>query len=432
VPNSLSLLNQLSDELEPILRLDAPLARQGRRMLNIMRQVLGADGGALFAWEPGGELVLSATRGLKPEHARRLREVVQYPPTCPGEPLGRLGWVTVSTGKGIDCGWKKLDQLVNLICQDQPMVVWPLSWVGGSGMLMLTFDVRPNFAAGFPRAASGLLDLWLSTLILKRRAASHGEDYQRIFENSKDMIYLSSRDGRWEDVNQAGVEMLGYDSREQLLAVPDSAQAAYLNSQDRMAFMAAIEKDGFVKDYEVRFKKKDGSPIHVSITAQVRMREGKILGYEGIIKDITSRKAAEESAARERELISSILELVPVALFVVDRDHIVRHWNHACEELTGYKREEILGTDRVWEVFQRPKGVSLADVVLEEDLVRLSDFYGNEGLRQSPLGEGPGRPRPISITWVENPGICTSPPRFYATPEARSKARWKPSWTPQG
>ncbi len=386
--NSLSLLNKLSDELEPILRLDAPLARQGRRMLMTMRQVLGAEGGALFAWEPGGELVLSATRGLKPEAARRLREVVQYPPTCPGEPLGRLGWVAVSTGKCIKSGWNKLDLLVDQICQERALAIWPLGWVGGSGMLMLTFNQRPRFAAGFPRAASGLLNLWLSTLILKQRAASHGEDYQRIFENSRDMIYLSSRDGRWENVNQAGVEMLGYDSPEQLLAVPDSAQAAYYNAGDRAGFMSAIEKDGFVKDYEVQFKKKNGTPIHVSITAQVRQREGKILGYEGIIKDITSRKAAEEAAARERELISSILELVPVALFVIDKDHIVRHWNQGCEELTGFKREEILGTDRVWEVFQRPKGVSLADVVLEEDLVRLSDFYGEESLSKSPLGEG--------------------------------------------
>lgn len=386
--NSLTLLNQLSDELEPILRLDAPLARQGRRMINTLRQVLGAEGGALFAWEPGGELVLSATSGLKPEAARRLREVVQYPPTCPGEPLGRLGWVTVSMGKSVSCGWHKLDQLVQQISKDQALAIWPLAWVGGSGMLILTFAQRPRFAAGFPRAASGLINLWLSTLLLKLRAASHGEDYQRIFENSRDMIYLSSRDGRWEDVNQAGVEMLGYESREELLSVPDSAQAAYFHAGDRVAFRTAIEKDGFVKDYEVQFKKKNGSPIHVSITAQVRTREGRVLGYEGIIKDITSRKASDEAAKREQELISSILELVPVALFVIDTDHRVRHWNHACEELTGYKREDVLGTDRVWEVFQRPKGVSLADVVLEEDLVRLSDFYGNERLRRSPLGAG--------------------------------------------
>jgi PAS domain S-box-containing protein len=386
VRNSLTLLNQLSDELEPILRLEAPLARQGRRLLSAMRKVLGAEGGALFAWEPGGELVLSATRGLKPEVARRLREVVQYPPTCPGEPLGRLGWVTVSMGKGVSCGWNKLDLLVSQISRERALVIWPLAWVGGSGMLILTFTQRPRFAAGFPQSASGLINLWLSTIMLKQRAASHGEDYQRIFENSRDMIYLSSRDGRWENVNQAGVEMLGYESPEELLAVPDSAQAAYFNAGDRMAFMAAIEKDGFVKDYEVQFKKKDGSPIHVSITAQVRTREGKVLGYEGIIKDITSRKTADEADKRERELISSILELVPVALFVIDKDHRVRHWNHACEELTGFKREEVLGTDRVWEVFQRPKGVSLADVVLEEDLVKLSEYYGNERLRRSPLG----------------------------------------------
>jgi hypothetical protein len=150
VRNSLTLLNQLSDELEPILRLEAPLARQGRRLLSAMRKVLGAEGGALFAWEPGGELVLSATRGLKPEVARRLREVVQYPPTCPGEPLGRLGWVTVSMGKGVSCGWNKLDLLVSQISRERALVIWPLAWVGGSGMLILTFTQRPPLCRWLP------------------------------------------------------------------------------------------------------------------------------------------------------------------------------------------------------------------------------------------------------------------------------------------
>lgn len=386
--NSLALLNRLGEELECILRLDIPLSRQGRRMLNHMRSVLGAEGGAVFAWEPGGELALSATRGLAPEFARRLREVVQFPPTCPGEPLARLGWVTVSTGKEIACGWNQLERLVSQISQKRAIAIWPLGWMSGSGMLVLTFAKRPAFAQGFAQAASGYLNIWLSTLLLKQRAASHGEDYKRIFENSKDMIYLSSRDGRWEDVNQAGVEMLGYDSREQLLAVPDSAQAAYFTPRDREVFMAAIEKDGFVKDYEVLFRKKNGMPIHVSITAQVRKREGKVLGYEGIIKDITSRKTAEETAQRERELISSILEVVPVAMFMIDTEHKVRQWNKACEELTGFSREDMLGTDRVWEVFKRPKGVSLADVVLEQDPVKLHQYYGKERLRPSPLGEG--------------------------------------------
>ncbi len=386
--NSLDIVNQLGQELEPLLRQEAPPSRQGRRMLVALRRVLGADGGAVFAWEADGELALSATRGLKPELARRLREVVQYPPAELGECLERVGWVTVSRGRGATSGWGRLDRLVKEICADRAVCLWPLAWISGPGMLLLTFPGRPRFARGFGQAAAKLLGFWLSTVILKQRAASHGEDYRRIFENSRDMIYLSSRDGRWQEVNQAGVEMLGYESKEELLAVPDSAQAAYHNPADRAAFMAAIEKDGFVKDYEVRFKKKDGTPIYVSITAQVRKRDGKVLGYEGIIKDITSRKMAEEQAERERQLISNILEVVPVALFVVDREHKVRHWNKACEELTGVKREDILGTDRVWEVFQRPKGVSLADVVLEQDLVKLKELYGKERLRPSPLGEG--------------------------------------------
>jgi PAS domain S-box-containing protein len=388
MPQSLAIINQIQDELEPILRQKAPPARKARRLLGGVAGVLGACGGGLFAWQPGGELVLSATRGLAPEIARRLRRVVQQPPSCPGEPLGRLGHLVLAAGGSAASGWGEFDRLVMDAAGQGALVVWPLAWVGGSSVLLLSFEQKPRFAPGLALALSGQLGLAVSTLLLQSQSASRGQDYRRIFESSRDMVYLSSRDGRWVKVNPAGVEMLGYDSEEELLAVPDSAQAAYYHPEDRRAFMQAIEKDGFVKDYEVLFQRKDGSPIHVAITAQVRQREGKVLGYEGIIKDITARKKAEEQARRERALISNILEVVPVALFVVDAEHRVIQWNPACEELTGVPREKIVGTDKVWEVFQRPHGVSLADVVLEQDPDKLRRYYGHERLRPSPLGEG--------------------------------------------
>jgi PAS domain S-box-containing protein len=189
------------------------------------------------------------------------------------------------------------------------------------------------------------------------------------------------------DVNPAGVAMLGYASREELLAVPDIAQAAYFHADDRRLFQEAIEKYGYVKDYEVTFKRKDGTPIDVSITADVRETQGEIQGYEGIIKDITARKQAQAQAERERRLVSSILEVTPVGIFMMDEGHRIIHWNRACEELTGVKRGIILGQDKAWEVFQRPEGQTLADLVLNQDYDSMWEIYGSRGLRRSPVME---------------------------------------------
>ena len=378
-------LNRFFEEFRPILARGAPPNRQGRALISTAGGLLGASGGAVSAWERGGNLVLNATWGLPPAEARRLRTMAQSPPGCPGEPLGRVGWVILGPGDQVESGWPQFDRLVLDLAAEQWLALWPLTRVLGSGLALLRFRERPHWGAGFAQAAAGVLAMTVDNVLLRDQVHARQDDYSRIFANSRDMIYLSSRDGRWVDVNPAGVEMLGYSSKEEVLATPDSAQKAYLNPSDRKRFQAAIEKDGFVKDYEVSFKKKNGTPIEVAITASVREQNSVVLGYEGIIKDITAAKHAQEQIEQERRLVASILELVPVAIFVVDKAHKVRHWNKACEELTGWSRQDILGTDKTWQVFNRPKGVSLADMVLEDDQAKLKSTYGKENLRRSTM-----------------------------------------------
>ncbi len=387
MPKPLTDLNRIFEEFRPLLARQGTPNRQGRALISTLGGLLGAGGGAVCAWERGGALSLCSTWNLPPAFARHLRNACKKTPACPGEPLGRLGWVLLDPGEKPKSGWPAMDKALAQLASDQHLAVWPLARSHGSGMGVLRFVERPQWPDGFDQAASHALALAIENVMLVSQASYMGDDYSRIFQNSRDMIYLSTRDGSWADVNPAGVEMLGYESREELLAVPDSAQAAYLNPDDRKAFQKAIEKNGFVKDYEVTFKRKDGTPIEVSITGQVRRRNGVVVGYEGIIKDITERKKAREQAERQHHLVASILEVVPVAIFVVDRTHKVLHWNRACEELTGWKREDIMGTDFVWKVFSRPPGVSLADLVVEDDTARLYGQYGPEGLRRSSVSE---------------------------------------------
>jgi PAS domain S-box-containing protein len=387
VSKPLTSLNRIFEEFRPLLAKKGSPNRQGRALISTLGGLLGAGGGAVCAWERGGDLSLCSTWGLPPLAARHLRTASRNTPACPGEPLGRLGWVLLKPGQQASSGWQAMDRALSLLAKDRYLAVWPLLRSNGSGMALLRFEERPIWSGEFAHAASHGLALAIENVVLQSKAHYMGDDYARIFRNSRDMIYLSTRDGSWADVNPAGVEMLGYDSREELLAVPDSAQAAYFNHTDRESFQKAIEKNGSVKDYEVTFKKKDGTPIEVAITGQVRMRSGVVIGYEGIIKDITERKRAQERVELEHHLVASILEVVPVAIFVVDREHKVIHWNRACEELTGWKRQDIMGTDLVWKVFHRSQGVSLADLVVEDDAPRLYGQYGPEGLRRSSVSE---------------------------------------------
>ena len=127
--------------------------------------------------------------------------------------------------------------------------------------------------------------------------------YRRIFEGSHDMIYASNLEGRILDVNQAGIELMGYKSKEDILGGLN-ARDFYIDTTARSRFINAIRGKGFVKDYEVEFQKQDRTPMHVLISS--RMYENEESGeveFVGIIKDITRRKQNEEIIKqRNREL----------------------------------------------------------------------------------------------------------------------------------
>jgi len=163
---------------------------------------------------------------------------------------------------------------------------------------------------------AGGLEIFKDITELKRlqeEISKREKKFRRIFEGSHDMIYTSNLQGSMLDVNQAGVDMLGYRSKADLLNM-GSAKKMYRRTEDRLKFVELINREGFVKDYEVEFKQRDGSPIHVLISS--RRYENTQTGdieYEGIIKDITRRKQTEEEI-RERNRELSILNSLAVAL----------------------------------------------------------------------------------------------------------------------
>jgi PAS domain S-box-containing protein len=130
------------------------------------------------------------------------------------------------------------------------------------------------------------------------------EKFRTLFEESKDTIYMSTVDGRFLDINPAGVELFGYASKEELMAV-DIARDLYAHPSDRYRFHRLIEQNGFVRDYELTLRTKSGEYRTVLETSTaVRNRQGEIIAYRGIIRDITERKQLEEQLRQAHKLQS--------------------------------------------------------------------------------------------------------------------------------
>ncbi|MFH1624741.1 MAG: PAS domain S-box protein, partial [Pseudomonadota bacterium] len=124
------------------------------------------------------------------------------------------------------------------------------------------------------------------------------ERFRILFESSKDAIYITTPEGNIVEANPSHFDLFGY-SREKISDW--NAQDTYVNPDDRSRFRKEIEENGSVKDFEVKLRKKDGTEMDCLITATVRRsREGSIVGYQGIIRDITEAKLTEE-ALRESE-----------------------------------------------------------------------------------------------------------------------------------
>lgn len=137
--------------------------------------------------------------------------------------------------------------------------------------------------------------------------------YRRIFEGSKDMIFFTSTDGTLKDVNQASVELLEYESKQDLFSL-GSVEKVYDNPMHWRVFKKQIDRHGFVKDFEAGLRRKDGTRMHCLLSGTaVKGNDGEITGYEGIVKDVTARMDAIRNLhRRHREL--SLLNAVAVAM----------------------------------------------------------------------------------------------------------------------
>jgi diguanylate cyclase (GGDEF)-like protein/PAS domain S-box-containing protein len=118
------------------------------------------------------------------------------------------------------------------------------------------------------------------------------QKFRSVFEDSRDALYITTREGRFIDFNRAWLELFGY-SQEEMAAL--NSGDTYANFADRAVFQKAMEENGSVRDYEVHLLKKGGRRMECLITATARHTDdGSISGYQGIIRDITEKKEIEE------------------------------------------------------------------------------------------------------------------------------------------
>jgi PAS domain-containing protein len=86
-------------------------------------------------------------------------------------------------------------------------------------------------------------------------------------------------------------------------------------------------------------------------------------------------QACNESAQEQIEIYESLIQHCAVAIYAIDTEHRVIHWNRACEELTGFKAEEMIGTSDHWKPVYDHKRPCLSDILITGDTEKASQYY---------------------------------------------------------
>jgi two-component system cell cycle sensor histidine kinase/response regulator CckA len=129
------------------------------------------------------------------------------------------------------------------------------------------------------------------------------EKYRSLFEQSKDAIFISEDGGSITDVNPAGLELLGFDEKNELLK--ENMGDLFADPEDRKSFFEVLRREKFVKDREFRFIRKGKEEIIVNSTTSAILDESKdTLSFLSIVRNITKQKAIQQQLAQAQRMES--------------------------------------------------------------------------------------------------------------------------------
>jgi PAS domain S-box-containing protein len=178
---------------------------------------------------------------------------------------------------------------------------------------------------------------------LAEQALHESEDkYRTLFDDSKEPLFITTTDGKFVDLNEAMVQLFGYDNKEELMKI--KVAQTYFNQEDRSKFQEIMARQNYVKDMEIELRRKEGRKIYALLTVTTRKdREGNIIGYRGTIKDITERKQAEEALRQSEEKYRNILESIEEGYYETDLTGNFTFLNDSMCRIYGYPRGELTG-----------------------------------------------------------------------------------------
>ncbi len=152
-----------------------------------------------------------------------------------------------------------------------------------------------------------------------RREASLKKQYYELFENAYDIVFTTDLQGNFTSLNKAAERVTGIDRASALgRPVLDIIAPEYRELAQRMR--ESKLRGGPPTIYELEFQSKDGRRIPLEISSRLIYEEGRPIGFQGIARDISERKRAEQALREERNLLQAFMEALPDHIYFKDRE----------------------------------------------------------------------------------------------------------------
>jgi PAS domain S-box-containing protein len=167
------------------------------------------------------------------------------------------------------------------------------------------------------------------------------ERYRNLFETATDGIVTLDVTGRFTSCNKKIEEICGYKQEE----LTGKHFTALLPEKEAQRMSKGLQRvlRGRTTTYQTEIKTKSGNLVPMEVTTAALRRDAEVIGALEMVRDITSRKRAEETLREIQSRMQSIIETVPSGLFAVDLKRRITLWSPAAEVISGIKARDAVG-----------------------------------------------------------------------------------------
>ena len=201
------------------------------------------------------------------------------------------------------------------------------------------------------------------------------EQYRSLVNNANDMIFTVGLRGRFLFVNTIASELTGYSEYELLqMTYPELVHPTH--RKKAMGFYKRQLREGIpASQFSFPIVTKNGEIKWLSQNTQVVIKQGEIIGLQGVARDVTEQMLAQEALIESETGLRAVLDNIVDAVITIDSDGIIENFNSGAERIFGYKAEEIIGKN-INTIALEPYGDSHVEQIHRYVSTGKSEFIG--------------------------------------------------------